>query len=281
MRTSRSNSPRGSLRRTGGLASLASLWLALACGPAPDRGATPTAPTAAEPDTVAPRPSTKTQAPPAAAPVPAPPAEPEALAIHMRDHVDLATQARDALIRGQREAAEGALTFIAQHREPNASPDTAPFHARLSDSAKRAIDAADLPAAAKAVAELGAACGDCHARTGHGPRPEPSGFEDLDQELTVASHMHGYLWASDRLWDALLSADDALWQVGVSTLAALTPPSRPKKLRAGFAAIRAWAKDAASRASSEARAAAYGTLVSTCAACHLTEGVDPGANPRP
>lgn len=202
----------------------------------------------------------------------------EPLALHMRDHIGVTTQARDAVIRGQLADATGALTWLAQHREPKVAAAAQPFVEQVHQHAQRALDAADLPAAGEALGALAASCGDCHRAQGRGPKPEPSGFEDLDGELTVQNHMHGYLWATDTLWNALI-ADAALWDTGVATMASLTPPSRPRKLAAGFAQITAWSKSAASAKTSAERAHAYGQLIASCGTCHVANAVDPGRNP--
>jgi hypothetical protein len=219
------------------------------------------------------------QEPPAAEPPPEPappePPEPQALALHMRDRIGIATQARDAIIRGQLVEATGALTWLAQHRDPKALASAQPFLERVHRHAQDALDAPNLGAAAGAVGSLAASCGDCHRAHARGPSLEPSGFEDLGTELTVETHMHAYLWATDTLWNALI-ADAALWDAGVSALATSKAPSRPRKLASGFAEIRAWSKEAASAKSSEERASAYGKLIALCGSCHIASAVVPG-----
>ena len=194
----------------------------------------------------------------------------------MRDHQNQLTQARDALIRGQLVDATGALTWLAQHREPKASALARPFLERLHQHAQRALDSGDLRSASEAVGALAATCGECHAARGGGPKLEPSGFENLDEELTVATHMRGYFWASEALWNALVANRDELWTTGVATLSALEPPTRPRKLAPGFAAVQAWAKSAPTPANAAERGSAYGRLIVTCAKCHVEQGVDPG-----
>jgi cytochrome c553 len=210
--------------------------------------------------------------------VPEQPASEESLALHMRDHLGITTQARDAIIRGQLVEATGPLTWLAQHREPKAAASAHPFLEHVHQHAQRALDAPDLPNAAAALAGLAAACGDCHRAHGRGPKPEPSGFEDLDGELTVENHMHGYLWATETLWNALI-ADPALWKTGVATMATLKPPARPRRLAAGFTQISSWAEGAASADTSAERAQAYGLLIAICGTCHIANAVVPGRTP--
>ena len=198
----------------------------------------------------------------------------EPLALHMRDHVGIATQARDAIIRGQLAGATGALTWLAQHHEPKEDPAARPFLERVQQSAQRGLDAADLRAAGEATGALAAACGDCHRAQGRGPKLEPSGFEDLDEPITLETHMHGYLYATDALWNALI-ADAALWETGVATLATLKPPAAPRKLARGFAEIPAWAKRAAGAKTSAERAQVYGELIAHCGTCHVANAVVP------
>jgi hypothetical protein len=229
----------------------------------------------------APTPSPEPVAEPAAAaptPEPAPPEPPaleEPLAVHMRDRIGIATQARDAIIRGQLVDATGALTWLAQHRDPKALASAQPFLERVHRHAQDALDAPNLRAAAEAVGAVAASCGDCHRAHARGPSVEPSGFEELGTELTVETHMHAYLWATDTLWNALI-ADATLWDAGVSALASSKAPSTPRKLAGGFAEIRAWSKDASSAKSSAERASAYGKLIAICGTCHIESAVVPG-----
>jgi mono/diheme cytochrome c family protein len=194
----------------------------------------------------------------------------------MRDHLNLLTQARDALIRGQLVDATGALTWLAQHREPKASASARPFLDRLHQHAQGALDSADLRGASQAVGALAATCGDCHAARGGGPKLEPSGLENIDEELTVATHMRAYFWVSETLWNALVADNSELWKTGVATLTALKPPARPRKLGLDFGAIQAWAKAAPTSADSAALGSAYGRLIEACATCHVEHGVEPG-----
>jgi cytochrome c553 len=200
----------------------------------------------------------------------------EDLAVHMRDHLGMLTQARDALIRGRLTDAAGALTWLAQHREPTGLAHAQPFLDRLQQHARRGVDSADLTSGADAIGAIATTCGECHEVFKGGPKLEPSGFEDLNASLTVETHMHGYLWATETLWNALV-VDPALWTTGVDALATLTPPTKPADLVAGFAAIRAWSQTAKEATTFVQRGQAYGRLVATCGSCHQTHGVDPAA----
>lgn len=211
-----------------------------------------------------------------AKPLPKAPPPAELLTLHMRDRVGIATQARDAVIRGQLTDAAGSLTWLAQHRQPTAPANARPFVQRLQQHAQRAIDSSDLTSAGEAIGLLAATCGECHAAEKRGPKVEPAGFENLEDALTVTNHMHGYLWATDTLWNALI-ADAALWETGVTTLATLTPPAKPRNLVPGFAAIQAWAKNAGAATTPAARGQAYGQLIATCGGCHQANGIVPGA----
>lgn len=225
------------------------------------------------------------RAAPAAAPTPPPKlseATPKAhesaedLAIHMRDHLNFVTQARDALIRGRLPDAAGALTWLAHHREPTGLAHAQPFLDRLQQHARRAVESGDIPSAADAVGMIATTCGECHEVFKGRPELEPSGLEDLNASLTVETHMHGYLWATETLWNALV-VDPALWKTGVDALASLTPPSKPAEFVPGFAAVAAWARTAKDAKTYVQRGQAYGRLVATCGSCHQAHGVDPAA----
>lgn len=202
----------------------------------------------------------------------------ESLPIHMRDHLNFVTQARDAVIRGRLTDATGSLTWLAHHNEPSGLTHAQPFLDRLQQHARRGLDSSDLGGAGDAIGMIATTCGECHEVFRGGPKPAPSGFEDLNDALTVETHMHGYLWATETLWNALV-ADPALWKTGVSTLATLTPPSKPPALAGGFAAIRTWAQTATDAPTFVQRGQAYGRLIATCGACHQAQGVDPADAP--
>jgi hypothetical protein len=118
---------------------------------------------------------------------------------------------------------EAATLLAAQEREPTFAADAAPSLQDIRDAAATVRDASSLTAASAAAGALGAVCGECHARTG----AHPSFAEVLKpkEDETLLGHMARHAWAVNRLWEALVKGDAALWTRGLNELA--EPPLGP------------------------------------------------------
>ena len=185
--------------------------------------------------------------------------------VRMRDHASLAGAAQASVIAGDLAGAQAA-----GHRLAALSPDTTPERLepglpKLVLAARALADAPSLAAAGDAVGALGATCGSCHAATGGGPRADRDAVPSA--RFSEPAEMARHRWAADWLWLGLIAPSDAAWARGVDALgAAPAPPgARGESYTRAFTA----AQDAITAATTEeARGAAYGALVSSCAGCH-------------
>ncbi|MGD8862622.1 MAG: hypothetical protein PVI30_21610 [Myxococcales bacterium] len=196
---------------------------------------------------------------------------------HMWGHYVAALKARDAVIGGDAEAAREPLQWLASHAYPESLPEAwLPEAANLQRIASRAAEASDGEALARAIGQLGAACGECHAAMNQGPSREPTGFDELSEEdLKTRMHRHG--WAMERMWEGLVTPWDASYRVGAQVLAegklALEKHGEGAKLADGLSAVRALGRQAATLEPGDERPLAYGDLIATCADCHRAQEV--------
>lgn len=252
----------------------ATAWVA--CSPSSEPEPSP--PTAVEAKPPAPQPAAPEPAP-APAPTAAIAGKPGEISEHMWAHYVAALKARDAIIGGHRARAKEPLTWLAAHAYPTSLPEAWRSHAAaVQAAAQRALDAVDDDDAARAIGELGAACGACHAAMQNGPAREPTGFSELGAEdLRARMHRHG--WAMERMWEGLIVPWDASYMVGAQVLAEgqLELEKRDAKaLAEGLSAVRALGRQAATLEHGNERALAYGDLIATCADCHRAHGVELG-----
>lgn len=214
---------------------------------------------AGKPTTKAPEPGASTQ---------------PAVARDMLRHDEIAEKSRAALISGDLEAFRLGMEIAAVQPLPGALAEHAStFVAR----ARVGAEAKDLGAAAAALGQVGAACGTCHlARPGE--RYPASGFEEGDDSLL--DRMQRHWWATDALWQGLVTPNDTAWTTGATTLAdrSLTrvsgfPDTPEAKARAE--ALQAAARTAMQATTPDTRGEAFGAIVATCADCHTALGRGP------
>lgn len=189
---------------------------------------------------------------------------------HMHQNFDLLRAIERLLIRGKLEDAQRFATAIAE-------VPGAPAHGPWATNVVLVLDRAGAFARAKTIeeafareAELAAACGGCHVDTSVVPqfRAHPSAPADLS---TTEARMARHRWAADRLWEGIVGAADEPWKAGLEVLAAAPLEWSGKERIALARALQRQANAARKRTgvdSLDSRAAAYGQMLSTCAACH-------------
>jgi len=210
-----------------------------------------------------------------------PPASEVAPAEHMRDHHDRITRARDAIIRGDLEAAREPMDWLGQHdTHPGVPEEARPYILEMKGAARVAAGASTIDGVAVGLATVATICGECHARLDLGPRFEP--VEMPPAEAGVAWHMARHRWAADRMWEGMIAASDDLWVAGVGGLK--EDPLREEELHGGEMsederAVATWLHDMATfgeqMEGSMARSAFYGALLSKCSDCHTRAGGGP------
>lgn len=154
----------------------------------------------------------------------------------------------DAYVRGLQEAAEAVMT--------SESPDRLPYLA----------------------AQVADRCGDCHAAYEVGPA---FGVGRVAEGRDMQGHMAVHSWASERMWEALISRDEEAWLAGANALsgrpidpdefvplvgdrgAAFLLSSRAHYLAESSAELQGW----------EERSGLLSRLTSTCYECHSLAGL--------
>lgn len=187
---------------------------------------------------------------------PAPVAAPaEDLRAHMQGHRADLLRIRDALVRGDLDAAKQANAAFLEHRVAFDLPgDWAPRVTAMGEAAVALREAGDLPAAAAAATALASACGDCHRAVGVSPaHPDPAPPSDAHGARQGA--------ALDRLF-ASLWTPSVSWEVGVEALASASVDP----MVAGHAPFTGPVDDAAAAPAHDAAAA---RVLASCAACHV------------
>jgi hypothetical protein len=197
----------------------------------------------------------------------------------------IATEARDAVVAGDLPAARRAAEAVVERdRAKGLAGDSRHWLTRMHQQAEELMLAPDLVSAARSIAALGAACGDCHDHLQQGPGPAhamPLAWQQPPDALDDRMDRHDV--GADQLWTGLIRPSEAAWQSGTVTLTR-APLSAPEHdgdelqplLAAKIDEIRGLAKQARAARSSVARATIYGELLSRCASCHfVARGSEP------
>ncbi|MDH5676250.1 MAG: hypothetical protein OEZ06_29285 [Myxococcales bacterium] len=255
------------------------LLAVLACG----HGCTPEQDKAPEP-TAPPEPSAEAPAEPAAVePAPKAPGDKTEVQKLMRGHFAHAAQAREALIRGDIEAAGAAMKWLAEHEKGDALPQTLrPLLQPMQQAAAGFAEVKTLREAGAALATTLTKCGACHQEAKDGPifaaSPMPTG-ED------ARSHMQRHLWVASRMWEGLVLGSGELFAEAAKELestgvdpAVLTGGAHAAKVKALTEHVHKLAEEAGATgadADADARAHIYGRFLATCATCHRMVGKGP------
>jgi hypothetical protein len=190
---------------------------------------------------------------------------------HMDAHLARAEAARSAVIQGDLEGARTAAEWLAEHPQHPELPkgERSPME-DLRAFSRCIVRTDQLEDAARATAEVAASCGRCHVATEAGPR---FGTAPMPQTgSSVPGHMRRHDWAAERMWEALVSSSDELWDQGATALTA-----DPLVLGGSTDAnpqANALAREVHDLGTSaiglepDHRAAVYGRLLVTCVRCH-------------
>lgn len=210
--------------------------------------------------------------------------QPETTKKLMADHYEKAWEARDAIIRGNFEAAKKSVGWLAEHDQKDALPtDVRPKLEPMQAAAGRFVEAKELRAAGAAFAEMLAACGSCHAEVEGGPEFDPPAAPEGDD---VTDHMQRHRWAADRMWEGIVAPDSDLYHSGAEALmgtqmkpADLPGAAKdPEKVEALAKHVHEMAGQAVDAKDEPTSIAAYGRFIASCAGCHRYIGGGPGAD---
>ena len=189
----------------------------------------------------------------------------------MRSHFKETEVIRAAVIRGDLSATIAPAEALAKLEGLGKISDSwRPSIEALKAASTRISNSSDIPRAAAGTADIGRACGACHALVG-GPMAKVGTPPDTQGDLKARMKRH--VWATERLWEGLYVPSGAAWNAGA---AALTREPFPKEVlnkggvhtRSAGSRFKKLASTAGSKKRPEDRAQLYASLLETCSACH-------------
>jgi hypothetical protein len=192
----------------------------------------------------------------------------------MKDHFTAVVVIRDALIVGNLELAKWNASFLAKHEPDPAVASWSMYVDQLRERAVKVADAPTLAAATAASTELAVECGCCHAANAVTPV-----FPTVDRRVAASGarpHMQRHQWAAEQMWDGLIGPSEARWNDGVAELAEtplgqdeiFTNASATPEIAKLATDVHALGAEGRKATSWNERAAIYGRLLTSCAACH-------------
>ena len=190
---------------------------------------------------------------------------------HLFHKLDLSRAIEMLLVRGQLDEVRPLGRAIA---DTPADPEE-PWHrysVRLRNEAAGVAYANNLETGLRAAARLAKVCAECHDATYPLPVFWPS--PELPFDLpTPAARLERHVWASDRLWEGMISSADQPWLGALDVLAAAPVPALAdrEELASKLQLLadqtrKQWRTD-----SLERRASRYGEILIACAGCHATQ----------
>lgn len=266
---------------------IGSLFLVLAALAGCSGGEEAPTPPATPPATAEVTPPPTTPPPPPATTEPTPEAAAEAAASSTRDlmqnHFGRAASAHDAIVRADLEQARADMQWLATHDEGMAVPEPLrPMLAEMQAEAARFSEATTLTEAGTAYARTLIRCGACHTASHGGPEIAQPILPEGD---TPEARMRRHQWASDRMFDGLVTGNAEIFRSGNDALtsAPLTQADLPataaqptEQVVALTTHVQNLGTEAATATTDDARASIYGRYLATCATCHrLLEGGTP------
>jgi hypothetical protein len=138
----------------------------------------------------------------------------------MRDHFSDLIAARDGLIAGRLDFAQGALRRLATRKQGDDTPDDwRPWISEMQALAERGSTAMIMADAAASVAAVSTNCGECHRATRGGRRDPTSvgGYDPRDQ-TGLEEKMARHQFAADELWLGLTGPSHEDWVQGAAAL---------------------------------------------------------------
>lgn len=187
-------------------------------------------------------------------------------------HFDAAADLQFAMVRGDLERAQDAAGRIERARQiPGLPEGTDDALVRLRSYATNIREASSYDVAALATSLMAASCGDCHARSGAGPR-----FAEAEplRSTPGQNHMVEHVWAADRMWEGLMLPSQERWEAGARVLAAHSVPMG--QLAPGTSEFGVMMKTLGLEAMDETdlsnQARRYADILTTCSGCHTAGG---------
>jgi hypothetical protein len=190
---------------------------------------------------------------------------------HMHQNFDLLRGIERLLIRGKLDEAKRFAEAIAIAPDEPAHGPWAAYTIAVRDQAAAVARARSVEEGLRLEARLAAACASCH-REHHGSAIFEHPPKRPPDEPGIEARMARHRWAADRLWEAVVGDADDAWREGLDVLATAPPlPLEGERGRLGRE-LRRLAQGALKLKppldEPARRAALYGDILVTCAACH-------------
>lgn len=199
--------------------------------------------------------------------------EPPPMAVHYLK----ANEVHDAVVHGNLDVAQATARWISENTKAEEMPmkwrnNVPPVIA----SANAVVGAKSLQDAAKGLADMGNACGKCHAEMGIGielsaKEPPPAGDD-------TSSHMKRHEWGVKRMWDGLIAPSDESWKAGADVLREAPlevhsdSPDAQKEGQGIADQVHGLGSAALDQTVPDERAMTYADLIYTCSKCHSGGG---------
>jgi len=193
---------------------------------------------------------------------------------YMKAHFVRALKLQDAVLAGNLGQAKAEGRWLAGHDNEDVPVSWRAYLRPFRGAAKAVAEAPSVDEAAVAVAQMSAACGDCHAANHASPKigstPVVKGASN------IKSHMAAQLAALDKLWNGLVIPSDVAWQEGAALLSKVVVTAKVLD-KEGLGQVESGKvltetlrqlSTVAGKAAKADRPAAYADLLSTCVACH-------------
>lgn len=203
----------------------------------------------------------------------------------MKEHYAVATDARNALIRGDLGGARVTAARMESLAVPDVPEPWQPHVAKMRSAMADLADAEDEEAAGQKLAALAKACSDCHAEVGGGPRADAKAAREATSPPDT--HMKQHLWVADRMWLGLIAPDSELFTGSATYLAEseLHQLGKEGAVDEELATLEQQVHElAATQGKTTDRgeqAVLYGHMITNCARCHAKAGVTPVVNVAP
>lgn len=203
--------------------------------------------------------------------------EREMMQLHMSEHFQRTTAARDALVDGRLDDARTELAWLAGHETfPGEPASYGSFLADMRTVAATGAAARDAEGLAACIGGIGVTCAGCHQSLNVAPAIPGASGAVPDNTGGARGHMARYGWAADHLWIGLVKPDEASWTGG---LAAIREPAfdpndlgLPEEKVGAMAAygliLTSMSEEEVGATDADGRAELFGRVVASCAGCH-------------
>jgi mono/diheme cytochrome c family protein len=198
----------------------------------------------------------------------------------MREHFSHVAQIRDAVIRADLEGVRPPAKWLAEQPQQGLPPSAQANVGEMQRIAVEVASAPDMPAAARGMARLAAACGNCHVNVQ--AVPTLLAILPKDEDATLAGRMRKHYRAAQHLYRGLIVPSTHSWNRGADAL--LTGPADLELKKGGGSTpeiaalgqrLHSLADQARKAETQDARSLVYGQMLTTCSECHSLQGIVP------